>query len=68
VSEIAVSPESGGVAITAELGGDLKVGGLVVGGDPEDQAAAKDEGLRCGTGPHQGFEPSPVRFGEVDAL
>jgi hypothetical protein len=68
VLKIAISPESGGMAIAAELGGDLEVGGLVVVGDPEDQAAAKDEGLRCGTSPHQGFEPSPVRFGEVDAL
>jgi hypothetical protein len=68
VLEIAVSPESGGVAIAGELGGDLEVGGVVLVSGPEDQSAAKDQGLRCGTSPHQGFEPSPVRFGEVDAL
>ena len=68
VLEIAVSPESSGVTIAGELGGDLEVGRLVVGGGPEDQPAAKDEGLRCGTGPHQGFEPCPVQFGEMDAL
>jgi hypothetical protein len=68
VLEIAVSPESDGVAIAGELGGDLEIGGIVAVGGPEDQAAAKDEGLRRGTGPHQGFESSPVRFGEMDAL
>jgi hypothetical protein len=68
VLEITFPPESGGVSITAELGGDLEVGGVVVGGDPEDQATAKDEGLRCGPGPQQGFEPSSVRFGELDGL
>src|SRR6185437_5783226 len=61
--EIAVSPDPGGVAIAGELGGDLEVGGLVVVSDPQDQTTAKDQGLRRGTGPHQGLEPSPVRSG-----
>jgi hypothetical protein len=68
VLEIAASPESGGVAIAGELGGDLEVGRMVLVSGPEDQAAAKDEGLRCGPGSQQGFEPSPVRLGEVDGL
>jgi len=66
--EITIPPDPGGVAIAGELGGDLEIGGPVVVAGPEDHAAAKDEGLRRGTGPHQGFEASPVRFGEVDAL
>jgi len=56
------------VAIADELGGDLEIGGLVVIGGPENQATAKDEGLRRGTGPHQSFKPSPVQFGEIDGL
>jgi hypothetical protein len=56
------------MAIASELGGDLEIGGLVGGGGPEDQATAKDECLRRGTGPHQSFEPRPVQFGEVDGL
>jgi hypothetical protein len=63
VLEITFPPESGGVAIAGELGGDFEIGGLVLGGDPENQATSKDEGLRCGTGPHQGFEPGTIRFG-----
>ena len=66
--EIAVSPDPGGVAIAGELGGDLEVGGLVIASDPQDQPTAEDQGLRGGTGPHQGFEPSPIRFGKKDAL
>src|SRR5271168_455804 len=68
VLEITFPPESGGVSITAELGGDFEVGGVVLGGDPEDQATTKDEGLRCGTSTDQGFEPSPLGVGKVDVL
>jgi hypothetical protein len=68
VPEIAVSPDPGGVAIASELGGDLEIGGLVVVGDPQDQAAAKGQSLRRGTGPDQGFEPIPVRVRQEDAL
>jgi hypothetical protein len=56
------------VAIAGELGGDLEVGGLVIVSDPQDQPTAEDQGLRGGTGPHQGFEPSAIRFGKKDAL
>jgi hypothetical protein len=56
------------VAIAAELGGDLEVGGLVLVGGPQDQTAAKDQGLRRGTGTHQGFQPGPLGIGQVDAL
>jgi hypothetical protein len=48
------------MTITAKLGGDFHVGGLVRGGDPEDQTASKDEGLGCRTGPHQGFQPGSL--------
>src|SRR4051794_18998924 len=66
--EIAISPDPGGMAIASELGGDLEVGGMILGGGSEDQAAAEDQGLGCGTGPHQGFEPSPLGIRQVDAL
>jgi hypothetical protein len=63
VLQITFPPESGGVAIAGKLSGDFEVGGLVLGGNPENQATSKDEGLRCRTGPHQSFEPSAIRFG-----
>jgi hypothetical protein len=68
VFEIAVSPHPDGVAITPELGGDLEVGGLILVVGPEDQAATKDEGLRRGTGPHQGFQAGSLGIGQVDTL
>jgi hypothetical protein len=63
VLEIAFPPDSRDMAIAGELGGDLEIGGLVVVGDPENQAAAEDEGLGRGTSTDQGFEPSEIRFG-----
>jgi hypothetical protein len=56
------------MAVATELGGDLEIGGVVVVGGPEDDAAAKGQGLRCGTGPHQGFEAVPLWFGQMDVL
>jgi hypothetical protein len=68
VFEIAVSPHPKGVAITPELGGDLEVGGLILVGGPEDQAATKDECLRRGTGSHPGLQPGSLGISQVDAL
>src|SRR5580692_8698190 len=56
LSQIAVPPKRHGVAITPELGGDLKVGGLVRVGGSENQPASEDQGLRCGTGSNQPLE------------
>jgi hypothetical protein len=52
LSEIAVPPKPDGVAITSELGGDLKVGRLVRVGGWENHPASEDQGLRCATSPN----------------
>jgi hypothetical protein len=56
------------VTVTAELGGDLEVGRMVVLGGPEDHPASKDKGLGRGTGPDQGFQSGTLRAAQWDAL
>src|SRR3954462_13752266 len=53
----AIAPEDDGSAITAEFIGDLHVGGLIRASQPQDQATAKDQGLRCGMSAGEGFQP-----------
>jgi hypothetical protein len=52
----AFAPLADGVAVAIELGSDVLVGRVVCGRGAQDDAAAKDECLRCGAGAHQGFE------------
>jgi hypothetical protein len=52
----AFPPEADGVAVAIEAVGDSLVGGVVVSGGGEDEAAAESEGLGSGTGAGEGFE------------
>src|SRR5579859_251187 len=51
VLSVAVSPVSHPVAGTSHFVGDLQVGRLVRGRDPQDQATTEDQRLRGGMGP-----------------
>lgn len=68
LGQIANSPAPDGVAITVELGGDLKVGGLVFVGRSEDQLAAEGQGLWCRTGSNQALELSVLSVRQRDRL
>jgi hypothetical protein len=59
VFQKAVPPLADGMAVTVQLGSDLHVGGVVGVGRPQDQAAAKDQGLGRGTGAGQAFQALP---------
>ena len=63
----AFAPLADGVAIAVEFVGDLLVGGAVVGGGAEDEAAAKDERLRGRVGADQGVESFAEFRGKGDA-
>ncbi len=52
----AFAPARHGVAIAAELGGDVLVGGVVRPGGPQDDTAAEDQCLGCRAGTGKGFE------------
>jgi hypothetical protein len=39
--QVAVSPHRDGVAIATKLSGDLEIAGMVIGGSPKNQSAAK---------------------------
>jgi hypothetical protein len=52
----ALAPQADGVAVAAQLGGDLLVGGPVGPGGAEDQAAAEGQRLRRGAGTGQALE------------
>ena len=45
-SHEAFSPQSDGMSIAVQFGGDVQIGGLVVLSSPEDEAAAEGKGLR----------------------
>jgi len=62
----AFAPQSDGVSIAVQLGGDILVGRLVLLGSLEDEATAEGECLRCGTGLDQRSESSAVVVGEHD--
>jgi hypothetical protein len=59
-------PQGDGVAVTAELAGDLAVGGLIGFGGAEDQAAAEGQGLRGGVGAGQREQLVALDAGEGD--
>src|SRR6476620_7769632 len=56
VPEEARPPQGDGVAATDEFGGDGAIGGMVVLGQPEDDAGAEGEGLWAGRRPGEGLE------------
>lgn len=62
----AFSPETDGMSITVEVGGDVLVRGSVVLGSVKDKATAEGESLGCGAGPDQGLELLAVVVGEDD--
>jgi hypothetical protein len=51
----ALTPLADSVPVTAQLGGNLLVGRVVLGGE-QDDAATEDQGLRGGTGADKGLE------------
>ena len=65
-SDEAFSPESDGVSIAVEFGGDVLVGGSVVLSDAEDESAAESQRLGRGAGLDQCLELFAVLFGEDD--
>jgi hypothetical protein len=52
----AFAPLADGVSVAVEFGGDGLVGGSVLRGGAEDDAAAEDQGLGRGAGAEKGFE------------
>ncbi len=65
-SDEAFSPESDGMSITVEISGDVLIGGLVLLGGPEDEAAAEGKGLRRGARLNEGLKLLAVLVGEYD--
>jgi hypothetical protein len=68
VLQVSVSPHGDGVAIATKLSGDLEIAGMVIGGSPKNQSAAKRQGLRRGTGADQGLELGTLWIGQTDNL
>jgi hypothetical protein len=66
--EVTVAPHRDGVAITVELSGDLKVGGMVPLGGSKNQAASEDQGLWSGARSNQAFQLSALRIRERDSF
>jgi hypothetical protein len=66
LGEETLAPAADGVAIAVELRGDVQVGGLVVGGGAEDDAAAEGEGLGGGAGAGQGLQSGALFGRESD--
>ena len=59
-------PQGDGMAVTAELLGDLAVGGPVGTGGAKDEAAAEGQGLRGGVGAAQHEQLLALGVGEGD--
>jgi hypothetical protein len=57
VLSVAASPVSHGVAGTTHLVGDLHIGRLIGGRNPQDQATTEDQRLRGRMGSGQGLQP-----------
>ena len=68
MGQIALTPGGDGVPIAAEFGGDLEVGGLILSGGPEDQAAAEHQGLGGRAGSNQSLELGALSVREGDRL
>ena len=62
----AFSPQSDGVSIAVQFGGDVQVGGLVVLSSPEDEAAAEGKCLRSGASSYERLELLAVVVGQDD--
>ena len=65
-SNEAFTPESDGMSITVEFGGDVLVGRLVVLSGAEDEAAAEGQCLGRGAGLSKRMELFAVLVGEDD--
>jgi hypothetical protein len=62
----AFSPQSYGLSIAVEFGGDVLVGGSVLLGSPENKTAAEGECLGRGAGLDQGVELFAILIGQDD--
>src|SRR5262245_23759335 len=62
----AFAPLPDGVAVTVQKGGDILVGGAVVSGGEQDDAAAEGERLGGGTRPSEGFQLAAEFIGQFD--
>src|SRR4051794_33792514 len=62
----AFAPLPDRVAVTVQHRGDLLVGGAVVCGGKQDDAAAEGERLRGGTRPSEGFQLAAEFVGQFD--
>jgi hypothetical protein len=62
----AFAPEPDGVSITVQFGGDVLVGGLVILGSPENEAAAEGKCLGSGASLNESLELFAVLVGEDD--
>jgi hypothetical protein len=56
VGDEALTPLADGMAVTAKFVGDVLVGGVVGLSDPQDDAAAEDQGLWGGARPDECLE------------
>jgi hypothetical protein len=56
------------VAITRELGSDLKIGRIVLVGGSENQSTAEGQSLWSGTRPNQGFQLSALGVGQRNSI
>jgi hypothetical protein len=66
--EVAIAPHRDGVAITVELGSDLKVGGMVPVGGSKNQPASEDQSLGSGARSNQAFQLSALTIRQCDSL
>jgi hypothetical protein len=62
----AFPPLADGVAVTAQFGGDVLVGGVAGLCCPQNDAATKGQGLGGGTGTHQRFQLVAQLLGQGD--
>ena len=62
----ALPPLADGVAVAAQLGGDVPIGGAIVRGGAEDDATAEGQRLRRGAGADEGLELVPDLLGQLD--
>jgi hypothetical protein len=62
----ALTPLPDGVAITGQNRGDILIGGAVVAGGKQDDAAAEGERLGGATRPNEGFQLDAEFIGQFD--
>ena len=66
--EVTVAPHPDGVAITVELGGDLKVGGMVPVVGSQNQPASEHQGLGGGARSNEALQLSALKVCERDSF